>query len=54
MMVFLDGLVMKKPEIAIPAVQNKVDANGELTDAATRELIGKQLEAFAAFVARHG
>jgi chromate reductase, NAD(P)H dehydrogenase (quinone) len=50
-MVFVEGLVLNKPEVFVAAVQNKVEAShGELTDDATRNLIKQQLEAFAAFV----
>ena len=54
-MVFLDGRVLNKPEIAIGAVQTRVDAaTGEMTDATTRGLIGQQLAALADFARRQG
>ena len=38
----------------IGQANTKIDAkSGELTDPATRDIIGKQLQAFAAFVAAH-
>ncbi|BBK34943.1 NAD(P)H-dependent oxidoreductase [Allostella sp. ATCC 35155] len=54
-MVFLDGRVLNKPEIAVGAVQTRVDAaTGALTDATTRGLIGQQLAALADFARRQG
>ena len=37
--VFLNGLVMNRPEVMIPQAQNKFDAEGKLTDQATRDFI---------------
>jgi chromate reductase len=52
-LVFLDAHVLNKPEIMIPSVTGKVDAETlELRDDATRMLLTAQLEAFAAFVRR--
>jgi chromate reductase, NAD(P)H dehydrogenase (quinone) len=49
-MVFLDALVLNKPEVMISQVAAKVDAAAlELTDQATREFIVGQLKAFATF-----
>ena len=45
--VFLDAMVMNKPEVMIAAAQNLVDAGGNLTDDATRKHIGAMLEALA-------
>jgi chromate reductase len=54
-MVFLDALVLNKPEIMIGTVQAKVDqAAGELTDETTIGFIRRQLAAFATFIRRHG
>jgi chromate reductase len=50
MFVYLDARPLNKPEVIIPQVNEKVDANGELTDPATRGFIADQLKAFAAFV----
>jgi len=50
MFVFLDARALNKPEVIIPQVGQKVDANGELTDPATRGFLADQLKAFAAFV----
>lgn len=52
-LVFLDAMVVNKPEIMIGVVQNKVDpATGKLTDADTRAFVGKQLAALASLIAR--
>jgi chromate reductase, NAD(P)H dehydrogenase (quinone) len=48
--VYLDARPLNKPEVIIPQVDQKVDANGELTDPATRGFVADQLKAFAAFV----
>jgi chromate reductase len=53
MLVFLDADVFNRPEVMVAGAAGKVDAEkGELTDTATREIIGKQLEAFAAYIRR--
>jgi chromate reductase, NAD(P)H dehydrogenase (quinone) len=43
--VFLDAYVLNQPEIMISAAHTRFGANGVLTDAKTRELIGKQIVA---------
>lgn len=50
--VFLDGLIMNRPEVMIPQAQNKFDANGNLTDQATRDFIAAHLAALSAWVLR--
>lgn len=50
--VFLNGLVMNRPEVMIPQAQNKFDANGTLTDQTTRDFITAHLAAFSAWVLR--
>jgi chromate reductase, NAD(P)H dehydrogenase (quinone) len=50
--VFLNALVMNRPEVMIPAAQNKFDASGKLMDQATREYITAHLTAFKAWVLR--
>ncbi len=52
MFVFLGSFVFNTPEIFVGMAQNKFNDKGELTDAATKEFLGKQLEAFAKFVER--
>lgn len=42
---------MNLPGVTVAQAQGKIDAaSGELTDAATKEIITKQLQNFAAFV----
>jgi chromate reductase len=54
-MVFLDALVLNKPEIIITFAATKLDVeNGKISDDATREIVTKNLEAFAAFARKHG
>ena len=49
--VFLDGRVMNLPEAMVAGAYGKSDtATGDLTDATTKEFLGKQLAAFAEFV----
>ncbi len=49
MFVYLDARALNRPEIMVPQVNQKIDASGELTDAATRGFIADQLKAFADF-----
>ena len=52
-LVFVEALPMNKPEVMVPMVAQKVDEKtGALADQPTRDLIRKQLEAFAAFIRR--
>ena len=54
-LVFLDALVLNKPEVMVGGVAGKVNAETlELTDAATRDFIGGQLTAFSKFARRVG
>jgi chromate reductase, NAD(P)H dehydrogenase (quinone) len=50
--VFLNMHPLNQPEVMVPAVQDKVDSQGRLTDAKTRLKIGELLEALAAWVRR--
>ena len=50
--VFLNGLVMNRPEVMIPAAQNKFDADGKLTDQTTRDFIVAHQAAFKTWVLR--
>lgn len=43
--VFLNGMVMNKPEVMISAANTKFDADGNLTDAATADFMRKHLQA---------
>lgn len=49
--VFLDAHVLNKPEVMVASVQQRVQ-DGKLTDEGTRDVIRKQLAAFAAFVGK--
>ena len=53
-LVFLDAYCLNRPEVMVGTAQSKISEAGELTDAGTREFIGKQLVAFAGFIARIG
>lgn len=48
-MVFLDARVLNKPEVFVGMAATKIE-DGRLTDGASREIISKQLAAFAAFI----
>jgi chromate reductase len=50
--IFLNGLVMNRPEVMIPAAQTKFDAEGKLIDQPTRDFVAAQLAAFQAWVLR--
>jgi chromate reductase, NAD(P)H dehydrogenase (quinone) len=50
--VFLNGMVMNRPEVMIPQAQNKFDADGKLTDQPTKDFISAHLTAFKAWVLR--
>ena len=50
MFVFLNGFVMNRPEVMIPAAQSKFDAEGELTDQQTRDFMSAHLVALKAWV----
>lgn len=54
-MVFLDAIVLNKPEIFVGNCMERIDErSGQITDARTKEFISQQLVAFANFVAAHG
>jgi len=53
-LVFLDAHCLNRPEVMVASAQTKISEAGEITDAATREFIQKQLAAFAGFIARIG
>jgi chromate reductase len=50
--VFLNGLVMNRPEVMIAQAQNKFDTEGKLIDQPTRDFMVTMLNAFAAWVRR--
>ena len=52
--IFLDGLVMNRPEIFVGAAHTKFDDSGVLTDGPTREILADYMKAFAAWIGRVG
>jgi chromate reductase, NAD(P)H dehydrogenase (quinone) len=50
--IFLNGMVMNRPEVMIPAAHTKFDADGKLTDQVTRDFITAHLAEFKAWVLR--
>lgn len=52
MFVFLNGLIMNRPEVMIMQAQNKFDAEGKLTDQATRDNMTQHLASFSNWIAR--
>ena len=52
--IFLDGLVMNRPEVFVGAAHTKFDEAGALTDEATRDFLADYMKAFAAWVDRVG
>lgn len=50
--VFLQGMVMTRPELFVGAAKTKIDEQGVLVDQATREFMGRYLEAFADWTVR--
>ena len=47
-----DALVLVKPEVFIGQAQTKFDAEGKLTDAATRKAVTDQMLALERWIAR--
>jgi chromate reductase len=43
--VFLNGLVMNRPEVFVGAAHNKFDADGNLSDPGTRDFLTEYLKA---------
>ncbi len=52
--IFLDGLVMNRPEIFVGAAHTKFDEHGALTDTPTREILTDYMKAFGAWIERVG
>lgn len=52
--IFLEGLVMNRPEIFVGAAHTKFGDDGILTDAPTRDILTDYMTAFAAWVERVG
>ena len=53
-MVFLDVPMLQQPEAYVGGAANLFDDKGELTNANTREFLGKFMQAFATWVERNG
>ena len=51
-LLFLDALVLNKPEVFVSFAKTKFSEEGALTDEATRDFVSAQLTAFHAFVGR--
>jgi chromate reductase len=52
MFIYLNGLILNRPEVFITAAHTKVDAQGRLTDEATRKHIGALIEGLKAWAGR--
>ena len=52
--IFLDGLVMNRPEIFVGAAHTKFDDDGVLTDGPTRDILTDYMRAFAGWIERVG
>lgn len=52
--IFLEGLVMNRPEVFVGAAHTKFDGDGTLKDEATADIVKQALEAFAEWVGRVG
>ena len=50
--VFMNGLVLNRPEVMVAGASSLFDASGRLTDEATREHVAKLLEALAGWARR--
>jgi chromate reductase len=50
--VYLEGRLLARPEVQIPAAAQKFDADGNLTDEPSRALVADQLVALAAWTRR--
>jgi chromate reductase len=53
MFVFMNGLVINRPEVMIAAVNKKFDDAGKLIDEPTREILAKQMAALVDFIKKH-
>jgi chromate reductase, NAD(P)H dehydrogenase (quinone) len=52
--VFTETYVLLRPEVFVARAQEKIDAEGRLTDAPTRQFIRQQLEALVEWATRGG
>jgi chromate reductase len=53
-LVFLNMPILQQPEVYLSRVDQAIDADGRLSDAKTREFLGKFVDAFAAWIERVG
>lgn len=53
-MLYLNAMVLAKPEIFIAQAAGKFDADGRCTDATTRKFVGDQMTAFERWIAAVG
>ncbi|MFQ3592336.1 MAG: NAD(P)H-dependent oxidoreductase [Gemmataceae bacterium] len=53
MFIYLNAYILNRPEVFISAAHTKFDAEGNLTDEATRKQLGGLLEALLAAVEKH-
>jgi len=49
-LLFLNAMVLAKPEVFIGLVNTKFDANRQCTDDSTRKLVGDQMRAFERWI----
>lgn len=49
-LIFTDSFALLQPEVLIPRCADRFDAQSNLVDQSTRELVGRQMAAFAAWV----
>ena len=47
---FTDTFALLQPEVLIPKCADRFDADGNLTDQSTRDLIGRQMQKFAVWI----
>lgn len=50
--VFLNGHVLNQPEVLVPMAQDKIDAQGNITDAKTKEKVTEIVDALAQWTRR--
>jgi chromate reductase len=50
MFIFLNAHVLNRPEVMIGGATSKFDAEGKLTDQATRDFLGTMLTSFKAWI----
>jgi chromate reductase len=53
-MLYLNAMVLVKPEVFIAQAATKFDAQGQCTDETTRKFVGEQMAAFERWIAGVG